>query len=504
MKVEKVNFTVETIERIRSGLLAGFLEPSPGKPAFADKEWPGLKLRTSSRALTFVAQVYEEHRGERQSRYRSIAKHPLALPVTLDSLKAVREEFEKAKTATQSGDTGALIDAAREKREGNSTLAEMAAKYFDLEATRELKTFTNRRRTILKLLSAPYQGSSEERERGINARKSYGELRLSQISAEGATNLYAASGPLKSRHHNRAAMNAMFAALQESGFALTERNPFRGVGPFKGRKKGQASPRQDDHFTPKGLRDFFGAVDSLFADGEISYGERDFIYFLALAPRRRGEEVVDIKWREVDFGGEVLNIPAGRTKNSRPFDQPLSAPLLAMVRRRKEAFDSLPGNHPAREERLVFWNRKGGTLDNFTRLASKIDARLYGAEGKARKSRLVPKGERRWRYHDFRRTAPKYMEDAFEDWLPNFHDKLLLGHALVKSSSALAAYTAPKMRAKKRHLFDYWAMTFATLIATTADEFPTPDQRNGAEESLQAHVRRDGQNHLQRLVEKLA
>jgi integrase len=59
----------------------------------------------------------------------------------------------------------------------------------------------------------------------------------------------------------------------------------------------------------------------------------DIIRLLLLTGQRRGE-VGDLRWDEIDFDHASATLPASRTKNNRPHEVPLSAPVLDILRAR--------------------------------------------------------------------------------------------------------------------------------------------------------------------------
>lgn len=514
--MEQISFTASNIERIRRDIASGTLMPSPSKPAFRDADFPRWKLRTSSRNLTFVYQHYQRQGDETVARYATVNRLSVSGgPVTPEVFEPIRSDFLAMREAYEKGESGALIDKIEEEEKSASTLDEWSEEYFGLRAARACRSFPAIRRNITNLLDVAYIGGAKEQSARKFAGRRYGSLTLAQISTAAACNLFEAIESLPSRRQYRANFLSMFAALRKDGKALPERNPFKSVPAVTVRKKGEASPRQDRKFSPPELRAWAKAVDRLFSEGSITASERDFAYYIALTGRRRGRESWGLTWREVSLTREVITLPGARMKNAVDFEQPISAPLAAMLRRRKREFDALPDDSPAKTAGLVFWNRQGLRLANFPRLTQKIDRRLYpgakarvvegeGDREESDRARRIPEGVTPWLWHDWRRTVVFFMEEAFDEFFPEPHGSLMLGHRLISASEAKAAYMNPKLKTLKRTLFDYWAKTFATLLATTADEFPTPDQRNGAEESLQAHVRRDGENYLRSLCDKLA
>jgi integrase len=108
----------------------------------------------------------------------------------------------------------------------------------------------------------------------------------------------------------------------------------------------------------------------------VSDPGRSFVRFLLLTGCRR-EEARAMHWDELDLGVPVWTVPAGRTKNGRPHEVPLTAPavaLLTQLRRQGPFVFSLDGRRP---------------MAGMSGLKDRID-RKSGLNG--------------WRFHDLRRT----------------------------------------------------------------------------------------------------
>ena len=62
---------------------------------------------------------------------------------------------------------------------------------------------------------------------------------------------------------------------------------------------------------------------------------------LRLLLGQRGQEVVGMKWNEIDFVAKTWDMPGGRTKNRRPHCVPLPPTALALLKRRRQAISDV-------------------------------------------------------------------------------------------------------------------------------------------------------------------
>lgn len=86
---------------------------------------------------------------------------------------------------------------------------------------------------------------------------------------------------------------------------------------------------------------------------------------LILTGQRR-EEVAAIRWSELDLQGAAWRLPAERTKNKRPHDVPLSAPVLEIL-----------AGVPVREERDLLF----GELKQFIERIERLEEEKAGIAG---------------------------------------------------------------------------------------------------------------------------
>jgi integrase len=74
---------------------------------------------------------------------------------------------------------------------------------------------------------------------------------------------------------------------------------------------------------------------SLWAGLDARPGRAADALRLRLLLDQRGEEVVGMKWTEIDFKAKTWDLPGARTKNRRPHSVPLSATSQGILERRR-------------------------------------------------------------------------------------------------------------------------------------------------------------------------
>ena len=102
---------------------------------------------------------------------------------------------------------------------------------------------------------------------------------------------------------------------------------------------------------------------------------------LLLACRR--DEIGSLRWFEVDLDQAMISFPGERTKNSKPFDIPLTPTTLAIL-----------AAQPRRDRAFVFGRGQQGGFSGWSKSKKELDQR----------ANIAP-----WRLHDLRRTASTVM-----------------------------------------------------------------------------------------------
>lgn len=126
----------------------------------------------------------------------------------------------------------------------------------------------------------------------------------------------------------------------------------------------------------------------LQADPDLDFRPIATRFILLTAARR--EEVVELRWRDVDMKNRVWRKPSVKSTRGGPRSQslPLSEAAVALLK-------GLPQFTSAKPDALVFPNTEGGTLGNWQRFQNA----LYRASGTTG-----------WHRHDLRRTAATLMQ----------------------------------------------------------------------------------------------
>lgn len=171
--------------------------------------------------------------------------------------------------------------------------------------------------------------------------------------------------------------------------------------------------------------------------GEGDYG--DILRLLMLTGQRR-EEVGGMLWQELPSNFEVWSISAGRTKNARAHDVPLSAAARSILARLE----------PTKGRALVFGNA-AGPFQGWSNAKNAIDLRIQTAikNGEGHIPSIVP-----WRLHDLRRTAATRMADLGVQ--PHVIEAIL-NHVSGHRAGVAGIYNRATYAAEKRVALEMWA-----------------------------------------------
>jgi integrase len=171
----------------------------------------------------------------------------------------------------------------------------------------------------------------------------------------------------------RAAMSAMFTWAMKEGLALNN--------PVVNTNKRDEKPR-----------------DRVLTDDELGLilrnlpnGHFGTIVKLLILTGQRANEIAALRWSEIDFKIDVINLPGERTKNGRPHAIPLAATARALL-----------ADMPVREDREFVFGMVDGPFAGWSVSKKALDAAVAGAAGKA-----LP----HWTIHDLRRSAATGMAD---------------------------------------------------------------------------------------------
>jgi integrase len=170
------------------------------------------------------------------------------------------------------------------------------------------------------------------------------------------------------------------------------------------------------------------------AAGDDPYGT--IIKLLILTGQRR-EEIGGLRWSEVDFVAGLIRLPAGRVKNGRPHDVPLSDPAIALLR----AVPVMAGRD------FVFGSGVNG-FSGFSIPKRALDARI----GKA----MPP-----WVIHDLRRSCATHMAEIGVQ--PHIIEAVL-NHISGHKAGIAGIYNRASYEKEKRQALDLWAEQVTVLV----------------------------------------
>ncbi|GJD96596.1 Tyrosine recombinase XerC [Methylobacterium iners] len=178
------------------------------------------------------------------------------------------------------------------------------------------------------------------------------------------------------------------------------------------------------------------ARDRVLSDAELVAvwkvcGDDDFgriVRLLALTGQRR-DEVAQMVWDELDLAAGVWTLPAPRSKNRRPHDIPLSAPVLDIL-----------STQPRRVDSPFLFGRGAGPYSGFSRSKVRLDAKI--------------KLKRPWVLHDLRRTCATGMANL--GILPHVVEAVL-NHVSGSRGGIAGVYNRASYATEKRAALDLWS-----------------------------------------------
>jgi integrase len=193
-------------------------------------------------------------------------------------------------------------------------------------------------------------------------------------------------------------------------------------------------------------RDYTPSIDEIRAVRAAAEGEqdsvRDAICFMTLVPLRLNE-VMGLRWGEVDLVSGWVRIPAVRMKAGVAHDMPLSNEAQAILRNR------LPQSPKAGD--LVFPSGRNKPLDGWSRVTKRIREAL-GQDG--RKSTYDPTQRAdAFTWHDLRRSFGTHLAGRFDEHLLN----LMLAHRPASRAGAGAAYLKATRMKERPAVMQAWA-----------------------------------------------
>ena len=149
---------------------------------------------------------------------------------------------------------------------------------------------------------------------------------------------------------------------------------------------------------------------------------------LLLLTGARRDEIGGLKWDEIDFDNAMISLPGERTKNSKPFDIPLTPTTLAIL----EA-------QPRRDRAFVFGRGQGG-FSGWSKSKTELDRRADIAS---------------WRLHDLRRAVSTVMHDCLA--VQPHIVEAVLGHISGHKGGVSGVYNKAAYRTEKAAALALWA-----------------------------------------------
>jgi integrase len=247
--------------------------------------------------------------------------------------------------------------------------------------------------------------------------------------AQRLAELAVSSGP-SAADRARATLSALFGWAMREG--LTDTNPVL------------ATNRQA---TGRGRERVLS--DSELADvwrhaGDGAYGT--VVKLLILTGQRR-EEIGALQWAEIDLAAGLIRLPAGRTKNGRAHDVPLSAPAVDLLQ-------ALPRTGPA-----VFGTRAAG-FAGYSIPKRALDRRIAETRQAARREPTPP-----WVLHDLRRSVATHMAELGVQ--PHIIEAVL-NHVSGHKAGVAGVYNRATYEREKRQALDLWAEHVMALVERRA------------------------------------
>jgi integrase len=199
--------------------------------------------------------------------------------------------------------------------------------------------------------------------------------------------------------------------------------------------------------------------DRVLDDSELaiiwkSCTDDDFaaIVKLLILTGQRRDEISGLRWSEIDFKNNVILLPAGRTKNKRAHEIPVSQAMDALLssRKRTEGRDLVFGK---RVEPIAGWGWRKRALD-----------RLIG-------DRIKP-----WTLHDLRRSAATGMANV---GIQPHVIEAILNHVSGSKRGVAGIYNRSTYAREKKQALDLWA-DHVTAIVEGRDNNITPFRGNAS------------------------
>jgi integrase len=224
--------------------------------------------------------------------------------------------------------------------------------------------------------------------------------------------------------------NRVFAATRKF-FNWCVARDIIAVSPCAGVKPPTAERARDRVLSDDELRVVWAAANKLGG----TFGP--LVKLLALTGQRR-DEVAGMRWDELDLDARLWTLPAGRTKNDKPHDVPLSGAAIAVLKSVPRVTDSP----------FVLTTNGGAPASGYSKNKRRLDALL---------SADIPA----WRLHDLRRTCASGMARLGIN-LPVIEK--CLNHVSGSFAGIVGVYQKHSFADEKRHALEAWGSFVAALV----------------------------------------
>jgi integrase len=222
----------------------------------------------------------------------------------------------------------------------------------------------------------------------------------------------------------RSALSAMFTWAMKEG--LVAANPVIGTN----KRPEQARDR------------FLNEKEIQLVWHAVPRNEYGIIVKLLILTGQRANEIAALRWCEIDFKSNVINLPRDRTKNGRPHTIPLAATARALL-----------AEIPVREGRELIFGKGVGPFSDWSHSKNKLDAAI--AEGENKKP--LP----HWTIHDIRRSVATGMADI---GIQPHIIEAVLNHVSGHKGGIAGIYNRSSYAAEKAAALAKWGEHVNTLV----------------------------------------
>jgi integrase len=205
------------------------------------------------------------------------------------------------------------------------------------------------------------------------------------------------------------------------------------ASPCAGVKPPTAERSRDRVLSDRELRDVWRAADKIAGPFGV------LVKLLVLTGQRR-DEVAQMCWAEIDLDARLWVLPAGRSKNGKAHEVPLSEPAVAIL-------TALPR---IANSDFVLTTTGEAPSSNYSKNKRRLDA-------------LLPPDMPAWRLHDLRRCVASGMAGLGIN-LPVIEK--VLNHSSGSFGGIVGVYQKHSFASEKRRAIDVWAALVVDLVSS--------------------------------------